>query len=397
MLDANTGQNALAQVKAFDDALGLTGLVLTKLDGTAKGGVVCAIAHARSKDPGEAGAAPLRRRRRRHRRPAPLRRARLRRGAGWLASPPVAKRYPGGQEALKSVSFSIERGRARVRHRPLGRRQVDAAQAHPGDRAAELGLGDRQRPERRRAQARRRFPTCGATSASCSRTRSCSTTARVYDNVMLPLAFSAHAAEGSGAARARRARQGRPARAREGEPDPALRRRAAAPRHRARGRQPARRSCSPTSRRRTSTRSRRAASSTSSSSFNQVGVTVLIATHDQGARRALRQAACCALEAGRVAMNAWLRQHRAGRSRAALRRAGRPERARHRRRARAARGRLCAAGEPARASPGASRSSRRSRVFLARREARRRGRARRDAEARRARIAKCASCRASRR
>jgi fused signal recognition particle receptor len=44
VLDANTGQNALAQVKAFDDALGLTGLVLTKLDGTAKGGVVLAIA-----------------------------------------------------------------------------------------------------------------------------------------------------------------------------------------------------------------------------------------------------------------------------------------------------------------------------------------------------------------
>jgi fused signal recognition particle receptor len=48
VLDANTGQNALAQVQAFDEALGLTGLVLTKLDGTAKGGVVCAIAHARS-------------------------------------------------------------------------------------------------------------------------------------------------------------------------------------------------------------------------------------------------------------------------------------------------------------------------------------------------------------
>jgi fused signal recognition particle receptor len=44
VLDANTGQNALTQVKAFDDALGLTGLILTKLDGTAKGGVVCAIA-----------------------------------------------------------------------------------------------------------------------------------------------------------------------------------------------------------------------------------------------------------------------------------------------------------------------------------------------------------------
>ena len=47
VLDANAGQNAIAQVKAFDDALGLTGLVLTKLDGTAKGGVVCAIARER--------------------------------------------------------------------------------------------------------------------------------------------------------------------------------------------------------------------------------------------------------------------------------------------------------------------------------------------------------------
>jgi fused signal recognition particle receptor len=48
VLDANTGQNTLNQIKAFDDALGVTGLVLTKLDGTAKGGVICAIAHLRS-------------------------------------------------------------------------------------------------------------------------------------------------------------------------------------------------------------------------------------------------------------------------------------------------------------------------------------------------------------
>ncbi|MDQ5921878.1 MAG: fused signal recognition particle receptor [Pseudomonadota bacterium] len=47
VLDANIGQNALNQVKEFDDALGLTGLVLTKLDGTAKGGVICAIASVR--------------------------------------------------------------------------------------------------------------------------------------------------------------------------------------------------------------------------------------------------------------------------------------------------------------------------------------------------------------
>jgi fused signal recognition particle receptor len=47
VLDANTGQNALAQVAAFDDALSLTGLVMTKLDGSAKGGVVAAIAKQR--------------------------------------------------------------------------------------------------------------------------------------------------------------------------------------------------------------------------------------------------------------------------------------------------------------------------------------------------------------
>ena len=44
VLDANIGQNAIQQVKAFDAAIGVTGLVLTKLDGTAKGGVVAAIA-----------------------------------------------------------------------------------------------------------------------------------------------------------------------------------------------------------------------------------------------------------------------------------------------------------------------------------------------------------------
>lgn len=47
VIDGNTGQNALAQVKAFDETLGLTGLVVTKLDGTAKGGVLCAIARER--------------------------------------------------------------------------------------------------------------------------------------------------------------------------------------------------------------------------------------------------------------------------------------------------------------------------------------------------------------
>ncbi len=51
VLDANTGQNAVTQVQAFDEALGVTGLILTKLDGTAKGGVVAAIAGQYPQDP----------------------------------------------------------------------------------------------------------------------------------------------------------------------------------------------------------------------------------------------------------------------------------------------------------------------------------------------------------
>ena len=46
VIDGGTGQNAIAQVKAFDDALGLSGLILTKLDGSAKGGVILGIAKA---------------------------------------------------------------------------------------------------------------------------------------------------------------------------------------------------------------------------------------------------------------------------------------------------------------------------------------------------------------
>ena len=78
VLDANTGQNALAQVRAFDDALGLTGLVLAKLDGTAKGGVVCAIALAQSRGaPAQSSRAPAQATpagsRNAERRPIPLR------------------------------------------------------------------------------------------------------------------------------------------------------------------------------------------------------------------------------------------------------------------------------------------------------------------------------------
>jgi fused signal recognition particle receptor len=43
VLDANTGQNAINQARMFHEALGITGLVMTKLDGTAKGGVIVGV------------------------------------------------------------------------------------------------------------------------------------------------------------------------------------------------------------------------------------------------------------------------------------------------------------------------------------------------------------------
>ena len=73
VLDATTGQNGLAQARAFHEAVGLTGIVLTKLDSTAKGGIVFAIEHARR--PG-----PLRRGGGGGRGPAPVRPGRVRGG-----------------------------------------------------------------------------------------------------------------------------------------------------------------------------------------------------------------------------------------------------------------------------------------------------------------------------
>jgi len=58
VIDGNTGQNALEQVKAFDAALGLTGLIVTKLDGTAKGGVLAAIALWSRDRAAQSGGAP---------------------------------------------------------------------------------------------------------------------------------------------------------------------------------------------------------------------------------------------------------------------------------------------------------------------------------------------------
>jgi len=51
VIDGNTGQNGMAQVKAFHESLNLTGIIVTKLDGTAKGGILCAIASELSENP----------------------------------------------------------------------------------------------------------------------------------------------------------------------------------------------------------------------------------------------------------------------------------------------------------------------------------------------------------
>ena len=116
VLDATTGQNGLAQAKAFHEAVGLTGIVLTKLDSTAKGGIVFAIEDA-LKVPG-----PLRRGGGGRRRPARLRPRRVRRGAVRLSRPRLrrrpADRAPRRRRPARACGWSItgqvaqRRGRA---------------------------------------------------------------------------------------------------------------------------------------------------------------------------------------------------------------------------------------------------------------------------------------------
>ena len=111
VLDANTGQNALAQVKAFDDALGVTGLVLTKLDGTAKGGVIAAIARRNARyrcafiGVGEGSTTCARSTPRSSSRAA---RRLTARAARQLQ--PRHQALPGGYEALRDATLAIEAG-----------------------------------------------------------------------------------------------------------------------------------------------------------------------------------------------------------------------------------------------------------------------------------------------
>ena len=87
VIDSTTGQNGLRQAKVFADAVDVTGVVLTKLDGTAKGGIALAIAGELG-HPGEAD-----RRRRGHRGPAPVRRPRVRaRAARRVGAPRTCSR-----------------------------------------------------------------------------------------------------------------------------------------------------------------------------------------------------------------------------------------------------------------------------------------------------------------
>jgi fused signal recognition particle receptor len=99
VVDASQGQNALAQARSSTKRLGVTGLVITKLDGTAKGGIVLAIAsEARCADP-----------LRRHRRGVEDLEVQGREFIAALLGEPgsvirfenVHKRYPGGREALR--------------------------------------------------------------------------------------------------------------------------------------------------------------------------------------------------------------------------------------------------------------------------------------------------------
>ncbi len=107
VLDASQGQNALQQARLFNDALGVTGIVLTKLDGTAKGGIVFAIASQlrlpiryigigeSAEDFAEFDAESVRRR-------APQTR--------MIRFDHVFKRYPNGREALSDLSLEIAAG-----------------------------------------------------------------------------------------------------------------------------------------------------------------------------------------------------------------------------------------------------------------------------------------------
>ena len=120
----------------------------------------------------------------------------------------VAKRYPGGQEALKDVTFALEAGELAFLTGRSGAGKSTLLKLIPAIERPSAGSvvvnGQNVGALKRAA-----IPYLRRNIGLVFQDQKLLYDRSVYDNVMLPLAFSAHRAEGSGAPRARRARQGR--------------------------------------------------------------------------------------------------------------------------------------------------------------------------------------------
>ena len=129
VLDASQGQNALVQAEKFHEALGLTGITVTKLDGSAKGGILLAIAHQLKVPVRFIGIGESAEDMQAFSMPKNLSMRLLGEASAtamMIQLENVTKRYPGGQEALVRSDLVCRQGRDGVCHRPLGRRQKHA-------------------------------------------------------------------------------------------------------------------------------------------------------------------------------------------------------------------------------------------------------------------------------
>ncbi len=181
VLDGTIGQNAVAQAEEFNKGLGVTGLVVTKLDGTAKGGVVLAIAQKlkipirfigvgeQTEDFGVFNASEF---------VSALLKVGSRRRRRMIRFDQVLKRYPNGREALAGVSFNDRRRRAGIFDGPFRRRQEQHLETDRAHRAPDARPGVRQQSKHRRRSSRAAFRSFAASSAWCFRITSCCTTGR---------------------------------------------------------------------------------------------------------------------------------------------------------------------------------------------------------------------------
>ncbi len=145
VLDAGTGQNAINQAKQFNLAVELTGLALTKLDGTAKGGVIFALAKRfglpiRYIGVGEGSTISV------PSRPTPS--SRHSSQSGRTHDPLRAGRQTLSQWPRRPARGVLPRApwRDPLRHRPLRRRQEHPAAPHPGDGATDQRQAVARRP-----------------------------------------------------------------------------------------------------------------------------------------------------------------------------------------------------------------------------------------------------------